>query len=86
MPARAAAALFLVLMGSAAAPAADDRYPNLPNGQSQGTQDEQAACMPDAMKLCDKDIPNASAVLACLQAHRATISKECRDVLRSNRK
>lgn len=84
MQARTGVALMLLLASGAVAFAADDRYPNLPNGQ--GTQDEQAACMPDAMKLCDKDIPNSSAVLACLQAHRATLSKECRDVLRTNRK
>lgn len=82
MYARIGTALLSILMISAAAQADDEKYPRPSANQSQGTEEEQAACMPDAMKFCDKEIPNNSAVLACLQAHRREISKDCRDVLK----
>lgn len=84
MYARTGAALLFILMTGAAALAANERYPSSSATQSQGTEDEQSACTPDAMKFCDKDIPNTFAVLACLQAHRKRLTKACRQVLESN--
>ncbi len=83
MYARTGAALLFMLMTGASALAADERYPNLSNDQLQGTEDEQSACMSDAMKLCENEIPARAAVLKCLQANRRALTKECRDVLRS---
>ena len=82
MYARTGAALLFMLMTGAVALAADDRYPNSSGDQLQGTEDEQSACMSDAMKLCENEIPARAAVLKCLQANRRALTKECRDVLR----
>ena len=84
MYARTGAALLFILMTGAAALAANERSPNSSTTQSQGTEDEQSACTPDAMKFCDEDIPNTFAVLACLQAHRKRLTKSSRHVLESN--
>jgi hypothetical protein len=56
--------------------------------QVQGTPQEQKACSPDVFKYCrplvSSDSPNTFAILACLQANRAKISRACRTVLESH--
>jgi hypothetical protein len=55
-----------------------------PPGPFQGTPEEQRACRPDSMRFCRDAVPNDMAVLACLQANRARISKACRQVLEAH--
>src|SRR6202012_6011218 len=42
------------------------------------TPEEQAACQPDAFRLCASDIPNTEPVKACMSAKRAQLSPECK--------
>ena len=51
-----------------------------------GTPEEQAACRPDVRRFCHS-IPQGSGdgvFLACLQEHRAKLSRACRNVLESH--
>ena len=50
----------------------------------QGTPQEQAACRPDATKMCREYLADNMRVLACLQANRTRISVPCRTVLESH--
>ena len=50
----------------------------------EGTPQEQAACRPDATKMCREYLADNMRVLACLQANRARISVPCRTVLESH--
>ena len=43
-----------------------------------GTPEQQAACTPDAMRLCSAEIPNIPAIIACMKRRRAEVSAECR--------
>ena len=56
------------------------------HAQFEGTPQEQAACRPDVRKHCREIKPDAGsgAFLACLQAHRAKLSRACRQILESN--
>ncbi|HEY9452445.1 MAG TPA: cysteine rich repeat-containing protein [Bradyrhizobium sp.] len=81
MNTRICAALVLVLFSGATANAAGDRYPS---GPSQGTEDEQAACAPDAARYCKDAIPDTFRVLECLQEHRRKLKRACRNVLKSH--
>jgi hypothetical protein len=45
---------------------------------SQGTPEQQQACTPDAMNLCQNYIPDAGRVRACLLSRRASLSPACR--------
>jgi hypothetical protein len=49
--------------------------------QYSGTSQEQAACAPDARKLCSKVPQDEMTVLSCLVAQRAKLSQSCRQVL-----
>jgi hypothetical protein len=50
-----------------------------------GTPEEQRACSPDVKRHCRKVISEGDlSVLACLQQHRAAISKACDKVLASH--
>jgi hypothetical protein len=51
-----------------------------------GTQQEQAACRPDTRRFCIKVKPEDGpfAYLACLQAHRAKLTRPCKLVLESH--
>jgi hypothetical protein len=42
------------------------------------TPEEQAACQPDAFRLCGSEIPNIDRVKACMLARRAQLSPECK--------
>lgn len=46
------------------------------------TPEEQAACQPDAFRLCGSEIPNIDRVTACMVARRAQLSPECRRFFR----
>jgi hypothetical protein len=41
----------------------------------------QQMCSGDAFRLCSSDIPNVSAITACMFKHRAQLSTGCRTVM-----
>jgi len=45
------------------------------------SQQDQQACMNDAMTVCSQFIPDRERVAACLLSNRARISAECRAAL-----
>ncbi|HTV38904.1 MAG TPA: hypothetical protein VMF12_20925 [Xanthobacteraceae bacterium] len=45
-------------------------------------QQDQAACMNDAMTVCGQFIPDRERVAACLMSNRTRISVACRDALK----
>jgi hypothetical protein len=45
---------------------------------AQGTAQERSACMGDAFKFCSADIPNVSAIEACLAKNVRELSPACR--------
>ena len=53
----------------------------LPNAGHAYTQEEQAACQPDAFRLCSSEIPNIPKITACMIKHRADLSDGCRAVM-----
>lgn len=49
--------------------------------QSQDDQQEdQAACTPDVMRLCQQDIPDRGRIVACLVRSRLQLSPACSGV------
>lgn len=50
----------------------------LPTAGHAYTPEEQAACQPDAFRLCGPEIPDVERVTACMVARRAQLSPECR--------
>jgi hypothetical protein len=50
----------------------------LPTTGHAYTPEEQAACQPDAFRLCGSEIPNIDRVKACMVARRAQLSPECK--------
>ena len=49
-------------------------------GESRGTPEQQAACTPDAFRLCVDHIPDAGKVELCLRQRKADLSASCRSV------
>jgi hypothetical protein len=49
---------------------------------TRGTPEEQAACRPDARRLCREHVGNDMAVLSCFQQNRSKLSAACAAVLR----
>jgi hypothetical protein len=47
------------------------------------TAEEEAACRPDAIRLCFFSIPNAESLRACLRENKADLSKPCRALITS---
>ena len=41
----------------------------------------QSMCTGDAFRLCSSDIPNVSAITACMMKKRASLSTGCRTVM-----
>ncbi len=41
------------------------------------SQEDQAACMPDVMRLCQQDIPDKGRIIACLVRSRLQLSPAC---------
>jgi len=54
----------------------------LPSAGHAYTPEEQAACQPDAFRLCGSEIPNIERVTACMVAKRAQLSPECKRFFR----
>ncbi len=50
----------------------------LPRAGFAYTQEEQQACTPDAMRLCNEFIPNVDAITACMIKKKAQLSPQCR--------
>lgn len=46
------------------------------------TPEEQAACQPDAFRLCGSEIPNIDRVTACMVAKKSQLSPECKRYFR----
>jgi hypothetical protein len=53
---------------------------------AQGTAQERSACMGDAFRFCSADIPNVSAIEACLQKNERELTPACRAEFQPNRK
>jgi len=51
----------------------------------RGTPDQQAACTPDAFRLCGAYIPDAGKVEACLRQRKSDLSASCRTVFEHGR-
>jgi hypothetical protein len=62
----------LAALGLAALPGVGHAY----------TPEEQAACQPDAFRLCGSEIPDIERVKACMVARRAELSPECKRFFR----
>jgi hypothetical protein len=45
------------------------------------TAEQQRMCTGDAFKFCSSEIPNISAVTACMYKHRSELSAGCRAVM-----
>jgi hypothetical protein len=45
---------------------------------AQGTPEQQQACTPDVMRLCNQFIPDVPKITACMSRNRANISPACR--------
>ncbi len=45
------------------------------------SEEARAQCTGDAFKLCSSDIPNVSAVRACMMRHRAQLTPGCRTAM-----
>ena len=65
-------ALTLAAIGGAAAEA------------QAATKQEQAACRPDAMKLCSDHIGKPAEMSACLRANKDSLSEACREVVEAH--
>jgi hypothetical protein len=48
---------------------------------AQGTPEQQQACTPDVMRLCNAFIPDVAKITVCMKQHRASISLACRTAL-----
>ena len=46
----------------------------------EATAEQRAACTPDAFRLCSSEIPNVSAVTACMRKNRSNLSPGCKAV------
>jgi len=56
----------------------------LPTAGHAYTQEEQAACQPDAFRLCSSEIPDVDRVTACMVAKKSQLSPQCRAFFRSD--
>jgi hypothetical protein len=48
------------------------------------TSQEQAACRPDAIKLCSSNVGQPAAMRACLVQNKASLSDACRQVVEAH--
>ena len=53
-----------------------------PLAATAGTQEDQTACMNDAMTVCSQFIPDRERVAICLISNRSRISEACRTALK----
>ena len=54
----------------------------LTSAMAQGSQQEQQACTPDAIRLCGDAIPDVPKVTACMKAKYSQLSEPCRVAMR----
>jgi hypothetical protein len=54
------------------------------NQEYRGTMEQQMACTPDVWRLCSDQIPDVSAITACLRRNTPNLSDGCRAVFESN--
>jgi len=47
---------------------------------AQGTAEQRAACTPDAFRLCAGEIPNITAITACMRKNKSNLSPACKAV------
>ncbi len=47
---------------------------------AQGSAEDQLACTPDVYRLCAAQVPDETAITACLQHNRASLSPACKQV------
>jgi hypothetical protein len=76
-PIMGGAALLGLALTFASLPAAAQQ-PQQPQGQ--WTQEQRAACEPDAMRLCNQYVPDVQRVSACMAHYRRYLSAPCRAV------
>jgi hypothetical protein len=65
------------------------QFPPQPPPPSQpGSEQERAACRPDVLKFCQREVAqnpdDVFAILGCLQRNRSRISVACQHVLTDN--
>lgn len=80
-PSTGVAALIGLTLAFASLPAAAQQQP-----QGQWTQEQRAACEPDAMRLCNQYVPDVQRISACMAHYRRYLSAACRRVFDSQRK
>ena len=68
-----ATVLLAICIGGSGARAQDNR----------GTPEQQAACTPDAFRLCSSYIPDPNKVESCLRQRKHDLSSACRVVFES---
>jgi hypothetical protein len=54
----------------------------LPAESNAYTPDEQQACMPDAFRLCNSEIPDVDRVTVCMIRNKALLSPQCKAFFR----
>ncbi len=62
--------IILASIGAVTLPASGNAY----------TEEQQRLCNDDAMRLCSEYVPDVDRITACMQKHRALLSKECKSV------
>jgi hypothetical protein len=50
----------------------------LPTESNAYTPDQQQACMPDAFRLCNSEIPDVDRVTVCMIRNKALLSPQCK--------
>jgi hypothetical protein len=50
------------------------------SAQNRGTPEQQAACQPDALRLCGDFVPDVDRITACMIKNRMRLSPPCRAV------
>ena len=50
------------------------------NAQYRGTPEQQQACTPDVMRLCNAEIPDVGRITACMKRNRSNLSPACGSV------
>lgn len=80
-PSTGVAALLGLTLAFASLPAAAQQQP-----QGQWTQEQRAACEPDAMRLCNQYVPDVQRISACMSHYHRYLSAACRRVFDSQKK
>jgi hypothetical protein len=47
------------------------------HAQYRGTQEQQQACTPDVMRLCQAEIPDVARITSCMKRNRLNLSPAC---------